>query len=229
MTASPVCCPTKSDTPFNPSVSGAEAESRLAIKAAHVCGTGRAAVHRVVEGAIMAVTIGAAGCAGRRGKNERLGPFAPEAEILPIGRKIMAAGHAAAEPDSRRRRENWPESSSRPVQATAGLRSADPEGLSRDRRIPSPCFLLQPKAASRSMSTKVIHRLRRPGRMFGLRAFRSFAPDPGYIGENLSGRPAGGYSSLDGKTFSRACQSGFQTSTFQYAPGVRGHISRLSL
>jgi len=191
-------------TRFHPSVSGAEA-TEVAIKAAMYATGARQFIG--FEGGYHGRTIGALAVSGARGKNEILGPFAPEAEILPLP-KDLAAGHAAA---NRILGEGAKLAGIiiEPVQATAGLRSADPEGLS----------VIAAAAAEAGVPLivdEVFTGFGRTGRMFAFEHF-GLSPDLVILGKSLGGGLPAGLVAGREDLLAR-WPIGFQTSTFQLHP-----------
>ena len=191
-------------TRLHPSVSGAEA-TEVAIKAAmHATG----ARHFIgFEGGYHGRTFGALAVSGARGKNEILGPFAPSAEILPFP-EDRAAGLAAAE----RIREAAAKLAGviiEPVQATAGLRAADPKGIEA----------IAAAAAETGVPLivdEVFTGFGRTGRMFAFEHF-GLAPDMAIFGKSLGGGLPAGLVAGREELLAR-WPVGVQTSTFQLHP-----------
>lgn len=191
---------------FHPSVSGAEA-TEVAVKAAmHATG----ARHFIgFEGGYHGRTFGALAVSGMRGRNAGLGPFAPDATILPFPRDA-ATGAAAAEV-IRSGSEPLAGVILKLVQATAGLRIADPEGVAdvvqaaRDR-------------GAAVIVDEVFTGFGRTGRMF---VFEDYALDPDLVilGKAFGGGlPAGlvaGREDLLGRW-----PAGMQSATFQLHPAA---------
>ncbi len=193
-------------TRLHPAVSGTEA-TEIALKAAmHATGARRFVGF---EGGYHGRTFGALSVSGARGRNAGLGPFAPAADILPFPTD-PAKGHAAAA-TIRRQGATLAGVIVEPVQATAGLRVADREGL---RAIADAAA----EAGVPLIVDEVFTGFGRTGRMFAFEHF-DIAPDLVILGKSLGGGlPAGlvaGREALLGRW-----PAGVQTSTFQLHPAA---------
>lgn len=159
------------------------------------------------EGGYHGRTFGALAVSGARGKNGILGPFAPSAGILPFP-EDRAAGLAAAE-RIREEAEKLAGVIIEPVQATAGLRAADPKGLEA----------IAAAAAETGVPLivdEVFTGFGRTGRMFAFQHF-DLAPDMAIFGKSLGGGLPAGLVAGREELLAR-WPVGVQTSTFQLHP-----------
>jgi 4-aminobutyrate aminotransferase-like enzyme len=189
---------------LHPAVSGAEA-TEVAIKAAmHATGARR---FIGFEGGYHGRTFGALAVSGARGKNEALGPFAPSADILPFP-EDEAAGLAAAE-RIRGAGARLAGIIVEPVQATAGLRLADPDGLAA-------IAMAAAETGVPLIVDEVFTGFGRTGRLFAFEHF-GLVPDMVIFGKSLGGGlPAGLVAGREGLL--ARWPAGVQTSTFQLHP-----------
>lgn len=189
---------------LHPAVSGAEA-TEVAIKAAmHATGARR---FMGFEGGYHGRSFGALAVSGARGRNETLGPFTPVTEILPFP-ATPEAGRAAAD-RIRRQGASLAGIFLEPVQATAGLRVADQDGLAEVAAAVA-------ETGVPLILDEVFTGFGRTGRMFAFEHF-GLVPDLVVLGKSLGGGlPAGlvaGREDLLGRW-----PAGVQTSTFQLHP-----------
>lgn len=186
---------------LHPSVSGSEA-TEVALKAAmHATGRRR---FLAFEGGYHGRTFGALSVSGARGKNEVLAPFAPQSEILPFP-ETPSSGQDAA----RAVTADLAGILIEPIQATAGFRQADTQGLAA----------LAQAAMTHGVPLivdEVFTGFGRTGRMFGFQHY-DLEPDLVIMAKSFGGgQPTGlvaGRESLLG-----TWPPGTQTSTFQLHP-----------
>ena len=191
-------------TRLHPSVSGAEAVE-VALKAAmHATGARR---FIGFEGGYHGRSFGALSVSGTRGKNADLAPFAPEAEILPFPVDAETADVVAALIGAADR----PLAGViiEPIQATAGLRSADIAGLQAIAQAARACSVPL-------IVDEVFTGFGRTGRMFSFEMY-GLEPDLVVLAKSFGGgMPAGLVAGTD--TLLGGWPQGVQTSTFQMHP-----------
>lgn len=191
-------------TRLHPSVSGSEA-TEVALKAAmHATGARR---FIGFEGGYHGRTFGALSVSGARGKNAVLSPFAPEAELLPFP-VDTATGEAVA---ARIRGSDTPLAGViiEPIQATAGLRTADHTGLQAIAEAASACGVPL-------IVDEVFTGFGRTGRMFSFEAY-DLKPDMVILAKSFGGGMPAGLVAGSDELLGRWPQ-GVQTSTFQLHP-----------
>ena len=189
---------------FHPSVSGAEA-TEVALKAAmHATG----ARHFIgFDGGYHGRTFGALSVSGARGKNEKLRPFCPSADILPF--PVDAAAGAAVAARIKQADQPLAGVVIEPVQATAGFRSADPEALqaivhaAQDADVPL-------------IVDEVFTGFGRLGAMFSFERF-GIKPDLVILAKSFGGGMPGGLVAGT-EALLGTWPQGVQTSTFQLHP-----------
>lgn len=191
---------------FHPAVSGSEA-TEVAMKAAmHAT---RARRFMGFEGGYHGRTFGALSVSGAKGKNQRLGPFTPEADILPfpvdaaIGSKVAEQIRSADQPLAGVIIE--------PLQATAGFRMADRDGLQAIAQAAQECdvpFIVD----------EVFTGFGRMGRRFSFEAF-NVTPDLVILAKSFGGGMPAGLVAGTEEVLAKWPQ-GVQTSTFQLHPAA---------
>jgi 4-aminobutyrate aminotransferase-like enzyme/maleate cis-trans isomerase len=191
---------------YQPATGGAEA-TEAAIKAAmHATGARR---FIGFEGGYHGRTFGALAVSGARGANAALAPFAPETEILPF-----PADREAGEAAARRIAEASGALAGvvvEVVQATAGLRVADPSGLAAIARAAR-------KAGAALIVDEVFTGFGRTGRVFAHERY-DLEADLLILGKSFGGgMPAG---LVAGRTsILSAWPAGAQSATFQLHPAA---------